>query len=408
MFARCAARGGSKMTAGRPAGDPRMSNRDSAFRTRDRATPARKRAWTRAKPFVTATFFVAVAAGIAPLLQRLPHANLSLLFLTGVLIVAVRYGLWPSIYASILSFFVFTFFFTSPYMTFSIREEGDVATLVFFLVMASITGNLASRLRDAMAKREAAMHRTALLLKDLEQANIVSEREQLRSALLTSVSHDLRTPLSSIIGAASSLLAYERSLSGKDKNILLQSVLDEAERLDRYIQNLLDMMRLGQGQLELHRDWQDLRDLVSTASRRLRLSARGFGLDTDISGDAELIYVHGDLIEQVLVNLFDNAARYSPEGGRIRLRATRNNDDVVIDVADQGPGIPEADRERVFDPFYRVHERDRKSGTGLGLSICRGILRAHGGDAAAFPPAGDIGALLRLRIPQGDAPEPPR
>lgn len=515
------------MTTGQPADLLRMSNRDSASGATDRATPGRGRVWTSARPFVTATIVVAVAAGIAPLLQRLPHANLSLLFLTGVLIVAVRHGLWPSIYASLLSFFVFTFFFTSPYMTLTIREEGDVATLVFFLVMAAITGNLASRLRDAMAKREAAINRTALLqeltrlvagaatevdvlqiladrladnfgqsvvalategsaggtaiahgkdesagrqpdwnevlkhgsnpegwtvlpittvrgrvgiaaiplavltrderryadalidqaavalertllVKDLEAAKIVSEREQLRSALLTSVSHDLRTPLSSIIGAASSLLAYEPSFSAKDKNILLQSVLDESERLDRYIQNLLDMMRLGQGRLELHRDWEDVRDLVSAASRRLRLGARGMGLATDIADDAELIYVHGDLIEQVLVNLFDNAVQHSPHGGRINVRARRDNDDVVIDISDQGPGIPEADRERVFDPFYRVHERDRKSGTGLGLSICRGILRAHGGDASALPPEGGIGALLRLRISEAKVPEHPQ
>lgn len=473
-----------------------------------------------------ATIIIGVAAGIAPLLQRLPHANLSLLFLTGVLIVAMRYGLWPSVYASILSFFVFTFFFTSPYLTLTIRDEGDVATLVFFLVMAAITGNLASRLRDAMAKREAAVNRTTLLqeltrlvagaatekqvlqilvdrlaenfaksvvaaaansqsngrtvvsskikpvrqpdwddvlrngadtpgwtllpmntvrgrigivgigqdvlthderqyadaltdqaavalertllVKDLEEAKIVSEREQLRSALLTSVSHDLRTPLSSIIGAASSLNAYEPSLSSKDKAILLQSVLEEAERLDRYIQNLLDMMRLGQGQLELHRDWEDIRDLVSAASRRLRLAARGFRIESDIADDAELVYVHGDLVEQVLVNLFDNAAQHSPQQGRITVRARRDGNDVVIDVSDEGPGIPEAERERIFDPFYRLHERDRRSGTGLGLSICRGIMRAHGGEATAHSPPNGVGVLLRLSIPQSNAEPPER
>lgn len=337
------------------------------------------RAWSVIRSFVAATAVVAIAAGIAPLLQRLPHANLSLLFLTGVLVVAVRYGVWPSIYASTLSFFVFTFFFTTPYLTLTIRDEGDVATLVFFLVVASVTGNLASRLRDAMAS---------------------SEREKLRSALLTSLSHDLRTPLASVIGAASSVLAYEQTLSANDKRILLQSVLDESERLDRYVQNLLDMLRLDSGRIQLNRDWEDLRDLVSAASRRLRLAARGFRVCTAIDDDAHLVFVHGDLVEQVFVNLLDNAAQHSPPNGRISIRARRDDEAVIVDVADEGPGIPESERERIFEPFYRVREGDRKSGTGLGLSICRGIVRAHGGDTSAHAAPDGSGALLRFALPR--------
>jgi two-component system sensor histidine kinase KdpD len=478
-----------------------------------------RRRWLSARPFLLASAVVAVAGMTAPVLQRLPHANLSLLFMTGVLIVAVRYGLWPSIYASLLSFLVFNFFFTEPLYTFKVSEEGDLATLVFFLLMASITGNLAFRMRDAMTKREAATARTVvlqamtqkvagaatrdqilqilvdqladnlscavvavaaedsagtgaqqftsgrpvaplpdwsellqsstrlagwtilpintkrgrigavaiqrsavvrderayanaltdqaavalertMLVGDLEEARLVSQREQLRVALLSSVSHDLRTPLSSVIGAASSLLAYESSLSDKDRVELLQSVVEEAERLDRYIQNLLDMTRLGQGELELQRDWEDVRDLVSAASRRLRFNARRIRIRVDASSDAQLLNVHGDLMEQVFVNLLDNAARYSPANGTISINVTRDADAVVIELSDEGPGIPEADREKVFDPFYRVHERDRKSGTGLGLSICRGIVRAHGGEVTAHARSAGSGAMLRIRLPQ--------
>jgi two-component system, OmpR family, sensor histidine kinase KdpD len=492
-----------------------------------RSAAARRSAWRRVKPFVIATIVTALVGVIASLLQRLPHANLSLLFMTGVLVVAVRYGLWPSIYASVLSFFVFNFFFTSPYLTLEIHEEGDVATLVFFLVMVTVTSNVAARLREALAKREAAVNRTALLqdltrlvagaatkvqvlqiladrladnfhkpvvaaaahgesigativrsnmndcaaepdwsgvlrngapapgwivlplntvrgriglvaigrvpltrderrdaaalidqaavalertmlVHDLEEAKIVSEREQLRSALVSSVSHDLRTPLASIIGAASSAIAYERTLSAKDKQILLQSVLEEAERLDRYVQNLLDMMRLDQGPLKLHRDWEDVRDLVSAAARRLRLAARGFQVRTEIDEDAQIVFVHGDLVEQVFVNLLENAAQHSPPRGTITVRAGRERDAVAIEVADEGPGIPEAERERVFDPFYRVHEGDRKSGTGLGLSICRGIVRAHGGDASAHAVASGIGASLKFTIPNSTESVPAR
>jgi two-component system, OmpR family, sensor histidine kinase KdpD len=484
-----------------------------------RSELSRRRLWKAARPFLTATVVVAAAAAIAPILQRLPHANLSLLFMTGVLVVAVRHGLWPSIYASLLSFLIFNFFFTAPLYTFKVSEQGDVATLVFFLLMASLSGNLAARMREAMVKREAAKRQTellqaftrkaagaatdeqvlqiladhladtfgcnavavtvehgggrtssvrsrqwtgglppdaasltdgptklsgwtslpldsvrgrlgavainqnvltreerehavalisqaavalerTLLVADLEEAKLVSEREQLRVALLSSVSHDLRTPLSSIIGAASSLAAYKTSLSADAKDVLLQSIVDESERLDRYIQNLLDMTRLGQGDIQLRCDWEDVRDLVSAASRRLRLAERGLRLETEIAEDAQFIYAHGDLIEQAIANLLDNAMRFSPPGGTIHVATQSAGTMVHIEVSDEGPGIPEHDRERVFDPFYRVLDSDRKSGTGLGLSICRGIAHAHGGEASAHAKATGTGALLRLSIRQ--------
>lgn len=466
----------------------------------------------RARDFVAATVVIGVAAATATVLQRLPHANLSLLFMSGVLIVAARYGFWPSIYASVLSFLLFNFFFTTPYLTLKVSEEGDVATLVFFLLMASLTGNLAARMREAMTNRENAMQRTAelqaltrqlagaatreeiarslvnqlsghydvtvvallpgdagehvtiasngsencpgvapyesdpgwstlpidtargrvgviaielpkmtaegrdfaetmidqaavaleraKLVADLEDARLVSEHERLRAALLSSVSHDLRTPLSSIIGAATSLATYRDSLSSADQSTLLQSVVDEAERLDRHIQNLLDMTRLGQGKLRLDRDWEDIRDLLSAAARRLRLAQHGIRIETCIDADAAIIHVNGDLIEQVFVNLFDNAVRHTPIRPVINVRAATCGDTVVIDIADNGPGIPQPEREQVFEPFYRLREGDGGSGTGLGLSICRGIVQAHGGDITAHEAEGG-GTRMRIRLPHG-------
>lgn len=484
----------------------------------DRPSPARRydspvprRNGLRVRSFVAATAIVSIAVATAPVLQRLPHANLSLLFMTSVLIVAVRYGLWPSIYASILSFLLYNFFFTLPYLTLKVSEEGDVATLVFFLLMASLTANLAARMRDAMTKQENAMRRTAelqtltrqvagaatreeivrilvnqlaghysvvvaallpgtagddvtissagdttwpgtaaagpiagwtrlsvdtargpdgviavempqmtaeersfaeamidqaavaleraRLVTDLEDARLVSEHERMRAALLSSVSHDLRTPLSSIIGAASSLTTYRESLSSADQSALLHSVVEEAERLDRHIQNLLDMTRLGHGELRLERDWEDIRDLLSAAARRLRLVQHGVRLETDIDPAAAIIRVHGDLIEQVFVNLFDNALRHAPGLSVIAVRAVVDGDTIVIDVSDDGPGIPPAERERIFEPFYRLRQGDSRSGAGLGLSICSGIVRAHGGDITAHePPRG--GTRMRIRLPR--------
>ena len=360
----------------------------------------------RVRPFAAATLAVAVAAGIATVLQRLPHANLSLLFMTGVLLVAVRYGLWPSVYASVVSFLLYNFFFTAPHYTLKVSEEGDVATLVFFLAMATVSGNLAARMQDATRNREKALRRTVELQADLEKAKLVSQRERMRAALLSSVSHDLRTPLASIIGAASSLASYDDSLKHSDKSALLQSIIEEAERLDRHIQNLLDMTRLVQGELRLRKDWEDIRDLVSAAARRLRLSEHGARLQTAVDPGAEFILVHGDLVEQVFLNLFDNAVRHAERPVAINVSARREGDSVLVEVADDGPGIPAGDRESVFEPFYRVREGDSPGGAGLGLSICRGIVRAHGGEieAGANPATG--GTLMRIRLPH--AGEPPQ
>jgi two-component system sensor histidine kinase KdpD len=470
-----------------------------------------------ARPFVSTTVIVGLAAAISPVLQRLPLANLSLLFMTGVLVVALRYGLWPSVYGSFLSFLVYNFLFTPPVYTFSVNDEGDLASLVFFLIMASLTGNLAARMRDAIRTRDKAMRHSAelqeltrhlagavtgkevlqhlvnhlendltccavasasrdasarvcvisknssalhdnptkvfqrtsdsfnwtswtiettrglagrvavnkssltpeqrehagaltsqtivalertVLVEELAAAKLVSERERMRAGLLSSVSHDLRTPLSSVIGSASSLLEYDASLSVDSRTILLRSVLDEAERLDRYIQNLLDMTRLDQGMLNLQCNWEDIGDLVASASRRLRLAACGFRVRTQINEGAELVFLHGELIEQVLVNLLDNAVHFSSCPGEICVNATMDRGDVVIEVCDNGPGIAVPERENVFDPFYRVNDRDKKPGTGLGLSVCRGIVRAHGGEITAHAGPGGAGALLRIRIPQ--------
>ena len=493
-----------------------MSHRRSSLPDRGGTASVASGLWSYARPFVIASAVVGVAAVIAPVLQRLPHANLSLLFMTGVLIVAVRHGFWPSVYASVLSFLAFNFFFTDPRYTLKVGAEGDVATLLFFLLMASLTANLAARMRDAMAKREratartsalqlmtrrvagaasadqvlqiladqladdfacaviaaadahgtgavskvvsahgaplpadphellrpaterpgwtvlplrtgigrvgsAAVHRKllsreelthasvvteqaavaverAMLVSDLERTKLESERQELRVALLSSISHDLRTPLSAVIGAASSLLAYE-SLDRGSRDVLLNSILEEAERLDRYIQNLLDMTRLSQGGLELQRDWEDIRDLVSAAAKRLRLGTRAISLSLDIADDAQFVRVHADLMEQVFVNLLDNAARHSPEHGTIRIVSNRRGDAVEVEVCDDGPGIPASERERVFDPFYRVRERDRKSGTGLGLSICRGIVSAHGGEVTADAGPDGHGTSIRVSLP---------
>lgn len=483
--------------------------------------------FTTTAPFVAylvAVGVVIATVGLAFLVNRLmPHASLSLLFLTGVLIVSALTGLGPSLLASVLSFLAFNFFFTSPYYTFEVADEGDVATLVLFLLMAAITGNLAARMHREMAKRRASLQRISnlyefsrrvssaagteavlealashletsmgmpvailaanteggftiragseipaalhqidsVLLKsrdtqdpimteswcflklstnreprawvaihaqidaeqldlvrslcdqatvaldrtqlvaDLERARLVSEREQLRSALLSSVSHDLRTPLASIIGSTTSLLEYGDSFSPENRKELLATIEEEAQRLDRHIQNLLDMTRLGQGGLTLQRDWVDLHDIVASAVNRLRDTLKGLTVAIDITDSVPLLWVHGVLIEQALVNLLDNAVRFSPPGGDVSISARADDDQVYIDLCDEGPGIPENEREKIFDMFYTLRQGDRGSmpGTGLGLAICRGMVAAHGGNVTAHDGLNGRGTCMRIALP---------
>ncbi|QNP39496.1 DUF4118 domain-containing protein [Lysobacter terrestris] len=241
------------------------------------------------------------------------------------------------------------------------------------------------------------------LVAALETERMAGETERLRSALLSSVSHDLRTPLAGIIGAADSLDGYADAISAEDRRALLATIREEGERLDRYIQNLLDMTRLGHGGLTLHRDWIGVDELVGSAITRLQRHRPDTRFDVRIAADAGLLWVHPALIEQALFNVIENAARFSPPGAAIAIAARRDDGQLRIEVSDRGPGIPEDERRRIFDMFYTVSrgDRDRESrgGTGLGLAICRGMIGAHGGEVEALANADGIGTTLRITLP---------
>ena len=491
--------------------------------------------------FGWATLAVMVATGIALVADRfLPLPNLSLIFLMAVLLVAIRFGLWPSVYTSLLSFFVYNFFFTEPHFTFLVQRQEDVLTVIFFLVVAVIVGNLAARLKaqvEAMrttAKRTAnlydfsrkiagaaslddvlwaAVHHVASTLQchslvllprrgdrleiasgyppedqmsptawgaaqwawdhgqaagwgsgtlpasewlflplktgrgrvgllgvsfenpkreltpeqrhllealmdqvavaiertnlvtDIEEARLLTETERLRSALLSSVSHDLRTPLVSIIGSATGLASCDGALSRADRAQLAQTILEESERLNRFVQNLLDMTRLGYGALQPNREWVDLREIVGRALKQMARLLGSLKVEVQIPENLPILYVDPVLIEQVLVNILDNAAKYSPPGGRIEIAASQEGARVNVTVSDEGPGIPPEARDTVFDVFYRVRAGDKQAaGTGLGLSICRGLIEAHGGQIEALPGPGGRGTTIAFWLPVDPLP----
>lgn len=246
----------------------------------------------------------------------------------------------------------------------------------------------------------------ARLADELESARVQGETERLRNALLSSVSHDLRSPLASMIGAAGTLSSYGEQLPREERHQLLEAILGEGQRLDRYIQNLLDMTRLGHGTLKLNRDWVDAAEIVAAAVTRLRKLFPEQRVDTVLPPDTVLLFVHPALIEQALFNILENAARFSPPGEAVRVIAYTADERLLIDVADRGPGIPEDQRARIFDMFYSVARGDRApQGTGLGLAICRGMIGAHGGHVEALPGVA-AGTTIRVALPLPATPEP--
>jgi two-component system sensor histidine kinase KdpD len=246
----------------------------------------------------------------------------------------------------------------------------------------------------------------ARLAAELESARVQGETERLRSALLSSVSHDLRSPLASMIGSAGTLLDYDRQLPDSERRDLLEAILGEGQRLDRYIQNLLDMTRLGHGALKLNRDWVDAGEIVAAAVARMRKLFPESRVDLQLPRETVLLHVHPALIEQALFNILENAARFSPLAEPVRVVVRAEGGRLLVDVADRGPGIPEDERERIFDMFHSVARGDRgKQGTGLGLAICRGMIGAHGGSVEALPNAGG-GTTIRVSLPLPAPPDP--
>lgn len=235
---------------------------------------------------------------------------------------------------------------------------------------------------------------------ELESSKLKAEMEQLRSALLSSVSHDLRSPLAAMMGSAESLQVLDQQLSKEDRNELLSTIMLESQRLDRYIQNLLDMTRLGHGTLKLERDWVSVADIIGSAKQRLKRFFPQVDVEYEAAPDLPLLYAHAALLEQGLFNILENAAKYSPDGEPVRVWVSQQGKICRIEIEDSGPGIPEALREKVFDMFYVVADGDSKRhNTGMGLAICRGMIGAHGGSVKATSARVGTGSRFIVELP---------
>jgi two-component system sensor histidine kinase KdpD len=487
------------------------------------------------KPYLLAVVAVAVALGCAELVDYwIGVENVDLVFLTAVVGVAVRFGLWPSLLASVVSALCYNFFFLPPIYTFTIADPHNIAAFALFTLVAVIVSHVAARGRTQAVTAQtrvrtveslhsfsrklsgagtlddvlwATAYQTALMLKvrvvlllpsngalavktgyppedtlddadlaaakwtfesdrpagrgsdtlpgakrlflpmhtgrgligvvgidsdkagplltpdqrrlldalmdqgalaiervqlveNMDRIERTAETERLRTALLTSISHDLKTPLASVLGSAGTLRDLADKLTDVEKVELLATIIDESERLNRFISNLLDMTKLESGAVTPNLSPHDLSEIIGSTLRRTVKILRHHAVQLDLSNDTPMVSLDAVLFEQVLFNLLDNAAKYAAAGTTIFIRTWRDLHSVSLQILDEGEGIPQGDLEHIFDKFYRVQKTDQvRPGTGLGLAISRGFVEAMHGSIVAANRTDRRGAVFTITLP---------
>jgi two-component system sensor histidine kinase KdpD len=241
----------------------------------------------------------------------------------------------------------------------------------------------------------------ALMGEEAQKALIRAESESLRNTLLSSLSHDLRTPLAAITGASTTLLQQDAVLDTRSKQELVQTVIEESEHLNRIIRNVLDMTRIESGAITVRKEWLHIEEIVGAVLNRLSEKLKGHAVKINIPADLPLVAFDPLLIEQVLMNLLENAARYTPADSEFALSASIRDADVLVEIADNGRGIGPGEEERIFDKFFRSSAA--AGGIGLGLTICKAIITAHGGRIWAENRA-EGGAIFRFTLPIDERP----
>jgi two-component system sensor histidine kinase KdpD len=256
------------------------------------------------------------------------------------------------------------------------------------------------RLLQALSDQAALAIERVHLVEDLDKAKLLAETDRLRQALLTSISHDLRTPLSAILGASAALRDLGDDLGPAEKAEMVTTIIEESERLNRFIANLLDMTKLESGAVAPNLAPHDLGEIVGSALGRASKILARHAVEVDLAADLPMLDVDPVLFEQALFNLLDNAAKYADEGSTIRLEGWLEGREVRLRLLDEGPGIPGQDIERVFDKFYRARKSDTvRAGTGLGLAISRGFVEAMAGSITAGNRTDRSGAVFTLALP---------
>jgi K+-sensing histidine kinase KdpD len=337
---------------------------------------------TGGRPAAIAACLLMVAlfsAALATLSQVVSLEHVTIVYLIPVMVAATRWGVVPAVITAVTAIGVSAFFFYPPIYDFRIDKVEHVADVVLFVLVAVVTGRLATTAREAEMRAEA---------------------EALREAMIGAVSHELRTPLSSIVGAVSVLAASPEIANSAKLAPLVQGLHEEADRLNEHIQNLLDATRIKTDGVRPRIEWVDPGDIVSTAlDRKADLLAR-HRLGVRVSPDLPLVRTDPALIEKALGQLLENAAKYSPAGTLIEVIAEKRDATVRVAVRDQGAGFASDERDMIWERFYRSpRHRDKVAGSGLGLWIARALATACGATVEAYSAGATHGATFSLALP---------
>lgn len=383
--------------------------------------PARK----QLPGYIVAVVVIAAATAVLKIFDA--HVNpitVALAFLLIVLFVAAAWGSKPAVLAALVGGICFNFFFLPPVGTFHIADPENWIAFFAFLVTAITAGQLSAHAKRRALEANAARRQIEGLYSELQdtfeqasQAKALKQSERLKSALLDAVTHDLRTPLTSIKASVTTLLDDQRSirndgastrLDEAGRQEMLEVIDEEADRLDRFIDGMMELARIEAGEMQLRRRWGSLEEIISAALSRAQSLTKGHRVELDIETELPAVRVDQRAVSEVVYSLIDNAAKYSPVGSVIRIKANRVGDELIqMEVADQGEGISVALRERVFDKFFRA-TRDgdvstsRPSGTGMGLAIAKGIVEAHDGKIWIESGPSGKGTRVIFTLPIGD------
>ena len=291
----------------------------------------------------------------------------------------------------------------AEYLYLPLTTRANIVGVLAIRIVEKLVTPEQRHLMDVWAGLAAIAIERVKLQEKAQEATLLLESDRLRTALFNSISHELRTPLATILGSAATLVEAEELYSAKERRELLENIEDGATRMDRVVANLLDTARLESGMMQLKTDWCDIQDVIGAALSRVEEQIKGRPLDVWVPEGLPLLRGDCVLLEQVVINLLDNATKYSPAGSPIEIRVVSGDFGIKVTIADRGLGIAEADLPHVFDKFYRAHQRMKSiPGTGLGLSICKGIVEAHGGSIRAENREG-VGSIsgLPYRRPPG-------
>lgn len=311
-----------------------------------------------------------ISTGISLLFDRLTfsEANIIMVYILGTVIISTItnhpvYG----IISSIISVILFNYLFTDPRYTLFVYERGYQSTFAIMFTVAIMIGSLSQRLKAA-GKKQA-------------EAELKIKSEQMRANLLRAISHDLRTPLTAISGHASNLLTDEEKFDKSTRSMLYQDIADDCSYLIDLVENLLSVSRITDGEMQLHTETESLEDLLEEAMKHINRKASEHTIKIRMPEEMILINVDSRLIMQVIINLVNNAIAYTQPESFITIEAKQVSKEAVITVADNGPGIQEWEKEKIFDMFYSGNNErgDGVRNSGIGLAVCRSIIQAHGG-----------------------------